>query len=273
MRFAKMEGTGNDFVVTHEVEPSQVDAFVRGVPLLCDRRRGIGADGVVLILPSNRADYRMRIFNADGSEAEMCGNGIRCMVVYLEKKGMTAKGLLSVETGAGLVSTSRLDKQVRVDMGPPILDADKIPTTKPGGGRVIMESLTVGDRVMRVTAVSMGNPHAVVFVAALTDDLVERYGKLLEHHQFFPRRVNAEFVRLISDSEIEMRVWERGCGETMACGTGACAAVVSGILNGKLGAKVAVHLLGGDLFVEWDGEASHSVSLTGPARWVFEGEI
>ncbi|MBD3391557.1 MAG: diaminopimelate epimerase [Chitinivibrionales bacterium] len=272
MHFAKMEGTGNDFVVTHTDDPAAVDAWIPRVARLCDRRRGIGADGVIFILPSTNADYRMRIFNSDGSEAEMCGNGIRCVVMYLDKTGLSGKGMLTIETGAGLITTTRLHDQVRVDMGPPVLDAGRIPTTKKSG-RVLMESLTAGGRVFRVTAVSMGNPHAVIFVARITDDLVLDYGRELERHAFFPRRANVEFVRIISESEIEMRVYERGCGETLACGTGTCAAVVAGVLNGKLGGKVTVHLLGGDLLVEWDGDASHSVFLTGPARWVYEGDI
>jgi diaminopimelate epimerase len=272
MRFAKMEATGNDFAVTHNVEPGAVEAFVAHIHRLCDRRRGIGADGVILILPSETADYRMRIFNADGSEAEMCGNGVRCLAEYVRRAGLTEKTELTIETGAGPVTASRRRHLIRVDMGRPVLDAVKIPTTRQAG-RIVMEPLTVDGRRLRLTAVSMGNPHAVIFVARLTDDLVLRCGEQLQRHPLFPRRVNVEFVRIVSESEIEMRVFERGCGETMACGTGACAAVVAGIVNRKLRGEVTVHLLGGDLVVEWDGDESHSVSLMGPARWVYDGEI
>jgi diaminopimelate epimerase len=272
MRFSKMEGLGNDFVVTHEVDASGIDSIALHIARLCDRRRGIGADGVIFILPSQSADYCMRIFNADGSEAEMCGNGIRCMIAYLEKKNLATGPRLTIETKAGMITTERLDSRVRVGMGAPILDAAKIPTAKTSG-HVIMESLTAGGKTFLVTAVSMGNPHAVIFAERITDELVLQYGRELERHVFFPRRANVEFVRISAKDEIEMRVYERGCGETMACGTGACAAVVAGILTKKLANRVTVHLRGGDLLIEWDGDTAHPVSLTGPAAWVFDGEV
>jgi diaminopimelate epimerase len=214
----------------------------------------------------------MRIFNADGSEPEMCGNGIRCFGNYVQKLGLSSQYPLSVETGAGIITLDIQGEMIRVTMGVPILEASRIPTTKTSG-MVIMEPLAAGDRTFLVTAVSMGNPHGVVYAEELTDELVLHYGKLLESHPFFPNKANIEFIHVNNNSEIEMRVYERGCGETMACGTGACASVVAGVLNGKHGNNVTVHLLGGDLFIEWDGNAEHPVFMTGPAQWVYEGEI
>ena len=273
MKFLKMEGLGNDFIVTHGLTDEEFNYAVKKVPLLCDRRKGIGSDGVIFVLPSvaENADYRMRFFNSNGEEAEMCGNGIRCFALYLNEMGISNKETFSIETLAGSLKTERKGDQIRVDMGAPVLDAEKIPTVKTGGV-VIMEPVTVEDKEFHVTAVSMGNPHAVIFAGSLTDELVHNYGSRLECHPFFPKRVNVEFVKVLSDSEIEMRVFERGCGETMACGTGACAAVVAGILNKKHDNKVTVHLLGGDLFIEWDGNIDHSVYMSGPANVVFKGE-
>ena len=267
-----MEGLANDFILTHDVGVNNVDSYQHKAAALCDRRRGIGADGIIFVLPSNVADFRMRIFNADGSEPEMCGNGIRCFGNYVQRLGLSAKTQLSVETGAGIIIVDMNNGMIRVDMGAPILDAARIPTAK-AAGRVIMEPVTAGDRTFSITAVSMGNPHGVVYAGELTDELVLHYGKLLESHPFFPKKANIEFIKVINNGEIQMRVYERGCGETMACGTGACASVVAGVLNNKHGNRVVVHLLGGDLLVEWDGNPTHSVFMTGPAQWVYEGEI
>jgi len=275
MRFAKMEGIGNDFIVTHDTlggDAKLCDAIRRRAPFLCDRRLGVGADGVLCVLPSTRGAFCMRVFNADGSEAEMCGNGIRCFAVYVAKTGLSSQPELSIETQRGIITTSRRGDEVRVDMGRPVLDAPRIPTTQ-AAGRVVMHPLVIDGKEYRVTAVSMGNPHAVVYGDELTDDLVLGVGKKLEGHPFFPKKVNVEFVKVLSDREIRMRVFERGCGETMACGTGACASVVSGVVNHKHGSAVTVHLPGGDLQVEWDGNEADSVSMTGPAHWVFSGEI
>jgi len=272
MKFVKMEGLANDFILTHDVSVDNVDSYQQKATVLCDRRRGIGADGIIFVLPSDVADFRMRIFNADGSEPEMCGNGIRCFGNYVQRLGLSAKTQLSVETGAGIIIVNMNNGMIRVDMGAPILDAARIPTAR-AAGRVIMEPITAGDRSFLITAVSMGNPHGVVYADELTDELVLRYGKLLESHPFFPKKANIEFIKVINDGEIQMRVYERGCGETMACGTGACASVVAGVLNNKHGNRVVVHLLGGDLLVEWDGNPLHSVFMTGPAQWVYEGEI
>jgi len=272
LKFTKMHGLGNDFIVTRHVPVPAVKKLIPRVPALCDRRTGIGADGVILILPSRRADFRVRIFNADGSEAEMCGNGIRCCARYAFERGMSAKKKLSFETGAGIIVTERRGGMVRVDMGAPVLEAADIPTAQKAG-RVICKPMKVLDKTLEIAAVSMGNPHAVIFTDALTDDLVHRYGAALERDPFFPRRVNVEFVTVISPVEARMRVWERGCGETRACGTGACAAVVAGICTGKLSRRVTIHLAGGDLAVEWDGNEMHSVYMTGPAQRVFDGEV
>jgi diaminopimelate epimerase len=249
-----------------------VDAFGKIAPVLCDRRRGIGGDGVILVLPSKIADYKMRIFNSDGSEPEMCGNGIRCFALYVQKTGLWKKPKLSVETIAGIIKTEISGDRIQVTMGAPIMDAPRIPVAKQSGS-AIMEQINVDGKQFQVTAVSMGNPHAVIYVDELTDEMVLGYGKKLESHAFFPKKTNVEFVKVISDKEISMRVYERGCGETMACGTGACASVVSGIINKKHGKSMTVHLLGGDLFIEWDGDFAHPVYMTGPAQWVFEGDI
>jgi diaminopimelate epimerase len=275
MNFAKLEGLGNDFIVTHDTlggAPRLLDAIRKRAPSLCDRRFGVGADGVLCVLPSSRAAFFMRVINADGSEAEMCGNGIRCFSVYLAKKGLSSEATLAVETQRGIVTTSRQGDSVRVDMGTPILDAARVPTAQ-ATGRVVMHPIVVDGREYRVTAVSMGTPHAVVYADELTDDLVLGAGRSLESHPFFPRKTNVEFVKVLSDREIRMRVFERGCGETLACGTGACASVVSGIVNRRHGNAVTVHLPGGDLFVEWDGNETHSVFMTGPAHWVYDGTI
>ncbi|HMD68003.1 MAG TPA: diaminopimelate epimerase [Chitinivibrionales bacterium] len=274
MKFAKIEGLANDFIVTADTlsNPGMLPAVRERAGALCDRRRGIGADGVLCVVPSSAADFGMRVFNADGSEAEMCGNGVRCFALYLKNTKLWDKPQLSVETAAGIIRTSFEGDQVRVDMGPPVLNASQIPVAK-SSGEAIGEILSIDKKEFTVTAVSMGNPHVVVYADELTDELVLTYGKRLESHPFFPKRANVEFVKVLSKSEIRMRVYERGCGETMACGTGACASVVSGVLNGLNDTKVIVHLLGGDLLIEWSGDRKSPVYMTGPARWVYAGEI
>ncbi len=275
MRFMKLEGLANDFIVTHDAlsGDEKVLSTIREKSVaLCDRRRGIGADGVLCVLPSKKASFMMRVFNSDGSEAEMCGNGIRCFAVYLQKLGLNTQDTVAIETPRGIITTSRRGDEIRVDMGAPILEASKVPTVI-NQGRVIMHPLEVEGKQYRVTAVSMGNPHAIIYADELTDDLVLGTGKLIERHEFFPKKTNVEFIKVVNDKEIVMRVFERGCGETMACGTGACASVVSGVLNKKHGNAVVVHLLGGDLFIEWDGNPDHSVFMTGPAKEVFSGDI
>jgi diaminopimelate epimerase len=272
LNFLKMEGAGNDFIVVQELSAQRAPSAELAVRL-CNRRRGIGADGLIVVLPSKSADFQMRIFNSDGSEAEMCGNGIRCCAVYVKIMKLSGKRVLVFETGAGHI-TAEIVKNgaVRVNMGKPVLSAPQIPTLKVAD-RVIMEDLYVDRMLFKITAVSMGNPHAVIFDEHLTDELVQVWGPKIEVHPFFPKKTNVEFVKVISDKEIRMRVWERGCGETLACGTGACASVVAGVLNKMLANRVTVHLPGGDLFVEWDGEKTGPVYMTGPANVTFTGSV
>ena len=267
MQFVKMQGCANDFIVTDDFGKIKIQELIAMAPSLCDRRRGIGADGIICVLPSKTADFGMRIINADGSEAEMCGNGIRCMAVYCQRKGLSAKTALAIETNAGIIQTEFKNDQVRVNMRPPILAGSKIPVARSDDKPFIMEP------TFSIIAVSMGNPHAVIFTDKLTDELVLTYGAKIEQHPFFPKKTNVEFVKIRSKTEIDMRVFERGCGETMACGTGACASVVAGILTEKLGPAVTVHLSGGDLLIEWDGNPANPVFMTGPALWVFEGSV
>ncbi len=268
-----MHGIGNDFIVAHATGTHEGAALLgeKQAIALCDRRLGIGADGVIVIGPSQSADHRVTFYNSDGSQAEMCGNGIRCCALYVHLLGLTDKPSVLFETDAGPVAVeTRADRMFRVTMGPPVLAAEKIPTAQPQG-RVIMHRLTVATRTFSVTAVSMGNPHAVVYTDDPSDDLVLRAGPEIERHPFFPNKTNVEFVHVLSKSELRMRVWERGCGETPACGTGACAAAVAGILTGRSGSAVTVHLRGGDLYVEWNGSEASPVYLTGPAVVSFEG--
>ena len=274
MRFTKMHGAGNDYVYVNcfqERLPRDLARLARDVS---DRHRGIGGDGLILIRPSERADARMQMFNADGSEAEMCGNGIRCVAKYVYDHGIARKRELTIETGAGLL-TLQLDvdgeavSQVTVNMGPPILAHNDIPTTLEGDPPIGVP-LQVGERSLEVTCVSMGNPHCITFVDEVSDDLVLGVGPQVERHPAFPRRVNAEFVRVDSPEEITMRVWERGSGETQACGTGACAVAVAGVLNDLTRRRVLAHLPGGDLTLEWSNQGD--VFMTGPAVEVFSGE-
>lgn len=282
MRFSKMHGIGNDFIMINclgmEGDAVAVEAQKQAV-FLCDRKFGVGADGVILVLPGEEHRFRMRMFNPDGSEAEMCGNGIRCFAKYVSDHGFSrGKDVLAVETGAGLLSV-QLHKNgegkvetVRVDMGEPVLRPDLVPTTLAADGPVVDVPLELKDRTLRVTAVSMGNPHAVTFVENVADYPVATVGPQVESHPAFPRRTNTEFIEVVSDREINFRVWERGAAETLACGTGACASVVAASLNGLTGRDVLVHLPGGDLRVEWS-EADNHVYMTGPAAEVYEGEI
>ncbi len=275
MKFTKMHGAGNDYVYVDctKVEiKNPADLAIK----LSDRHMGVGADGLVMICPSQVADFKMRMFNADGSEAQMCGNASRCVGKYVYEKGLTDKILLTLETRAGLKSLKLYEekgnvKMVRVDMGIPELNAAKIPVLSEKE-RVVNMPLEVNGKVFRITCVSMGNPHVVIFVDDVKKFDVRHWGPLLECHPFFPERVNVEFVEVVSKSELCMRVWERGSGETQACGTGACASLVASVLNGWTSSKVVLHLLGGDLEVEWDINTSH-VHMTGEAETVFEGEI
>lgn len=273
MRFTKMHGAGNDYVYVDcfaEKPPADVARLAIAVS---DRHKGIGGDGLILICPSEIADARMRMFNADGSESEMCGNGLRCVAKYVYDHGICRRERLKIETGRGVLDV-QLEiaggkaERARINMGAPILESARIPTTLPGDPP-IRQRLSAAGRDFEVTCVSMGNPHCVTFVDQLNDDWVLRVGPEVERHPAFPRRVNAEFIQVVSPHEFHMRVWERGSGETQACGTGACASAVAGVLAGLTERKVLAHLPGGDLELEW--AESGDVFLTGPAVEVFSG--
>ena len=275
MKFTKMQGLGNDYVYVNCFEekienPSELAVKVS------DRRFGIGSDGLILIRPSEVADFRMTMFNADGSESEMCGNGIRCVGKYVYDYGLTDKTEVSVETLAGikylkfLIKDGKVD-MVTVNMGEPILKPELVPVV--GEGDAVIDSpIEVDGKEYKMTCVSMGNPHSVVFVDDVDNFPLHEVGPLFEHHKAFPRRVNAEFCQVIDRTHAKMRVWERGTGETLACGTGTCATAVACILNGKTEDEVTITLLGGDLIIRWDRE-KNVIYMTGPARVVFDGEI
>lgn len=275
--FTKMQGLGNDFIVVDCSMGDRPVDWTSLAPKLCDRHFGIGADGLLLILPSEVADFRMRIVNADGSEPEMCGNGLRCFAYYLHTYGLTDATKVKVETGAGLLEVELQmapDGQaqgVRVDMGAPRLTRGEIPMEGNPGERVIQQPLQVGDRTFLVTAVSMGNPHAVSFVERLDDAEFAAYAPLLEAHPAFPNHANVEFVQVLNPGFLRVRVYERGVGATLACGTGACATLVAAVLNGRSQRKAQVELPGGILEVEW-AEDDH-VFMTGPAAVVFTGVV
>ena len=275
MKFTKMQGLGNDYVYVNCFEekienPSELAVKVS------DRHFGIGSDGLILIRPSEVADFRMTMFNADGSESEMCGNGIRCVGKYVYDYGLTDKTEVSVETLAGikylkfLIKDGKVD-MVTVNMGEPILKPELVPVV--GEGDAVIDSpIEVAGKEYKMTCVSMGNPHSVVFVDDVDNFPLHEVGPLFEHHKAFPRRVNAEFCQVIDRTHAKMRVWERGTGETLACGTGTCATAVACIFNGKTEDEVTITLLGGDLIIRWDRE-KNVIYMTGPARVVFDGEI
>ncbi len=275
MKFTKMHGCGNDYVYVNLFEEEIKDPAAFSIKV-SDRHFGIGSDGVITIGPSDIADFRMRIYNADGSEAEMCGNGIRCVAKYVYDHHLTDKTEISVESGAGikylqLTVEDGLVAQVRVDMGEPILAPAQIPVLAEGD-RVVNQPIEVCGKTWNMTCVSMGNPHAVVFVDDVKNFDLEKYGPHFENHERFPKRTNTEFVEVLSRSEANMRVWERGSAETWACGTGTCATAMACILNDKTDNKVLVHLRGGDLTIEYDDKTNH-IFMTGPATEVFSGEI
>lgn len=275
MRFTKMHGSGNDYVYVNcfdQTPPENLPELARRVS---DRYRGIGGDGLILIRPSEVADARMQMFNADGSESEMCGNGLRCVAKYVYDHGLCRRPSLRIETGAGVLSldlefSDGRVQEVRVDMGEPVLQGLEIPTTWTGD-TVVNAELALDARTLAVTCVSMGNPHCVVYVEELSDDWVLGVGPRIENDRHFPNRVNAEFVEVLSPTEVRMRVWERGSGETLACGTGACAVCVAGALTGRTGRAILAHLPGGDLRLEWSDE-DNRVRMIGPAVEVFSGE-
>ena len=275
MRFTKMHGLGNDYVYVNCFEerianPSETARYVS------DRHFGVGSDGLIMINPSEAADFEMEMYNADGSRGEMCGNGIRCVAKYVYDYGLTDKTSISVETLGGIKYLDLTVEDgkavlVKVDMGTPILDPGQIPIVS-GGDAVIDEPVVVDGTEYRMTGVSMGNPHAVIYVDDLGGLDMEEVGPKFENHERFPKRINTEFAHVIDRTTVEMRVWERGTGETLACGTGACAVAVASILNGYTEDEVTVKLLGGDLLIRWDRE-SDNVYMTGPATVVYDGEI
>ncbi len=278
INFLKTHGAGNDFVIINGLK-YQISNYSKLAIKLCDRHFGIGADGLITVFPAQSIenDYRMRIFNPDGSEAEMCGNGIRCFAHFLRNKALTGKDKLRIETLAGLISpqfisSNKIESQIRVNMGRPGFLPQEIPVEIDENLEYIHNyDLKIKDRSFKINCVSMGVPHTVIFTDEDLDSIpLSKWGKMIENHPLFPAKTNVEFVEIISPSEVKMRVWERGVGITLACGTGASSVAVAGIKNGLLDEEVLVHLPGGDLKIEWSGD---DVFMTGPARTVFSGNI
>ena len=274
MKFTKMQGLGNDYVYVNCVEKKLENASQIAIAV-SDRHYGIGSDGLILINSSEVADFEMEMYNADGSRGEMCGNGIRCVGKYVYDYGLTDKTHVTIETLAGIkyldlhVENGKV-KQVRVNMGSPLLKPEEIPIALEGEN-VIDVPISINDTAYRMTGVGMGNPHTVVFLDDIEQMKIEEIGPKFENHSYFPNRVNTEFVKVIDRTHVKMRVWERGSGETLACGTGACAVAVACILNGLTEEDVTVSLLGGDLQIQWERK-ENIVYMTGPAEVVFEGE-
>ncbi len=275
MKFTKMQGAGNDYVYVNcfaETVENPAEVAIR----VSNRNFGIGSDGLILIMPSPVADVKMRMFNSDGSESEMCGNGIRCVAKYAYDHGIVSKQEITAETGAGILTLQLFTngnkvERVRVNMGEPRLTRAEIPMTGDGSLRVVSEPLNILHSTFPITCVSMGNPHCVIFVDDVKSFPVEKYGPLIENHELFPRRTNVEFVQVISRTEVRQRTWERGAGETLACGTGASAVSVAGVLNSLTERRILNHLSGGDLELEW--QENGPVFMTGPAVEVFTGEM
>jgi diaminopimelate epimerase len=268
IQFTKMQGCGNDFVFI-DCFANDIDNLATIAKRLCDRRFGIGADQLLTVHPSKLADFKMEIYNADGSQVEMCGNGIRCFAKYVYNHGLTQKRQLEIETLAGIIRPRIVGELVEVDMGEPILEGRKIPVD--ADGQIINLPLNVDGVTYTVTCVSMGNPHCVLYLDEIQSLDLQKIGPGFEHHVFFPKRVNTEFISIISPNEVGMRVWERGAGETWACGTGASAVGVAGVLTGRTEREITVHLKGGDLLVEW--RDNNRVYITGGAEEVFHGSV
>ena len=275
INFTKMQGTGNDFVLINclkEISFSKLLNISELCAKICHRKFGIGADQVLLLMPSKVADFRMDIYNADGSKVEMCGNGIRCLAKYIWDEKLSEKEQLEIETPAGIIKPKKNGDMVKVDMGKPLFEPSLIPVNLDTGSPIFDYHLPILDSEFKINCVSMGNPHAVIY---LQQDIstfdVSRYGRLIENHSLFPKRINVEFVNVINKDKIKMRVWERGSGETLACGTGACSSAVVSIYKGLTNPKTEVELLGGSLFIEWN--KGESVFMTGPAKEVFKGRI
>lgn len=281
MKFTKMHGIGNDFILVDALGDNAYETNAYDISKKVNHRKfGIGGDGLVLVLPSKLAAFKMRMFNPDGSEAEMCGNGIRCFAKYVHDKFLTPDVNIKVETLAGVKELKMSLKDgkkegkvdsVRVDMGEPALKRSSIPMRGEEAEQVVGETLKAEGEKFEITCVNMGNPHVVIFGDNISSVPVAKLGASIENHKSFPKRTNVHFVQIVNSAEIIIRTWERGAGETLACGTGACACVVASVLNGKTGRNVLAHLPGGDLRVEWAG--NNRVLMTGPAEEVFEGEI
>ncbi|HET6559308.1 MAG TPA: diaminopimelate epimerase [Prolixibacteraceae bacterium] len=274
MQFQKMHGLGNDFIFLNDIDLTKYDLHKLAIQL-CNRNTGIGADGIVLILPSKKADVRMRIVNADGSEADMCGNAIRCFAKLVYETGMIQKESFKIETFAGiiipeLIIEDDIVQAVRVNMGEPKLKRADIPMTGKKTATAIHFPLKIGKKTFHITSLLMGVPHTMVFVDNLDEVDIVGIGRQIEKHAAFPKGTNVNFVEVINQEEIKLRTWERGAGSTLACGTGSCASAVASALNGKTGKQVTVHLALGDLFIDWSNE---HVYMTGPATNVFSGEI
>lgn len=272
--FSKWHGLGNDFVIVNGFK-EKIDNYPQMAIQVCDRHTGVGADGLVVVLPSKVADFEMRIFNSDGSEAEMCGNVTRCIARYVYENSLTDKTKVTLETKAGIIrpelvfSDGRL-QTIKVDMGEPRLIRSTIPMLGDESQQVVNEVLTVHGVEYGITCVSMGNPHCIIFVDDLGSTDLALIGPMIETHPIFPKKTNVEFVQVIDKQKVRMRVWERGAGITMACGTGACATLVAGVLNGKIDRQAVVELDGGELLIEW-GLDNH-IYMSGPAVEVFRGE-
>lgn len=272
MEFTKMHGLGNDFIILDGAGINEAE-YGKLAEVLCDRHTGVGADGILLVLASKQADTRMRIINADGSEANMCGNGIRCFAKYVYERGIVNMTRFTIETFAGPIVPELTVEggkvvSIKVDMGKPVLQRKDIPMTGPEGN-VVNEPLPVNGETVHITSMLMGVPHTMVFVDTLVEKLILSMGPQIERHAAFPRKTNVNFVKVLNSKEIEVRTWERGAGRTLACGTGSCASVAAAVLNGKTGRSVTVHLEKGDLFIEWTGD--DTVFMTGPAVEVFAG--
>lgn len=278
--FTKWQGTGNDFVLIDCLDRTEdacaaYDVYAAAAREICDRHYGVGADGILLALPSDKADVRMRIINADGSEAEMCGNGIRCFARYVYEAGHVSGEEFTVETGAGILMPKIIRENgnislIRVDMGEPVLEGDRIPVAGYGMNRVIDEEIVVKGQSFKMTCVSMGNPHCVVFVEDVEAFPIYELGRFFETHEKFPRKTNTEFVQVLDRRHLRMRVWERGAAVTLACGTGSCATLTAAVLNGLADRRAEVQLDGGRLMIEWNEKDNH-LYMTGPAVQVFKG--
>jgi len=282
INFVKMHGLGNDFILIDCLSKSLGDTSFLSclAKKLCNRNFGIGSDGLILILPSSKADLRMRIFNYDGSEAQMCGNGIRCFAKYTYENKLISKNKFKVETLAGIITPELIFQdlknkkvlKVKVDMGTPKLRRREIPMTGEDTPTVVDETLEINSgQTFKITCVSMGNPHCIVFVDDVQSTPVKEIGPKIENHPLFPEKTNAEFIQIINNKELNFRVWERGVGETLACGTGACAALVASVLNKKTDREATIHLPGGDLYIHWADD--EHIYMTGPAELIFKGEM